>query len=359
MTPFIEWRGLTKAYAGAAVLEDFSLSVERGEILAILGPSGSGKSTLLRITAGLESASAGSVLCDGSDLSRVPPHRRGFGLMFQDYCLFPHLDVQKNIAFGLARRGLPRHRQVERVKDMLRLVRLDGFERRSVLSLSGGEQQRVALARSLAPAPGLLMLDEPLGALDATLRSTLLGELADILRTVGVTVLYVTHDHREAMTVASRIAVVNAGALEQAGTAADLVRCPLTPFVAGFLGLGALVPGTVTAADGAHWFNGDIGRIPVPGAGSTGAAVLLVRPQALDDRAAAGGIQVRLRMISRLVGPQAVTFRVAIEGGENREYPMEISRPLGSDWPPAQAAPGDRVTAWVDPAGCALLTPGR
>ena len=193
---FIEWRDLSKHFGSTIALRGISLSIGRSEVLAILGPSGCGKTTLLRITAGLEEPTSGQMVCEGKDLAGVPPHRRRFGLMFQDYALFPHADVAGNIAFGLRMKRWPRARRRERIEEMLRLVHLEGFGGRSVHSLSGGEQQRVALARSLAPSPRLLMLDEPLGALDAALRKKLLDELAGILGKVGVASLYVTHDQK-------------------------------------------------------------------------------------------------------------------------------------------------------------------
>ena len=213
-----------------------SLSVHPGEVLALLGPSGCGKSSLLRAVAGLEPLAAGSLAWQGEDLAGVPVHRRGFGLMFQDGQLFDHRDVAGNIAFGLQMAGVPRAQRDRRVAELLDLVGLPGFQRRAVRSLSGGQAQRVSLARSLAPEPRLLLLDEPLSALDRALRERLAADLHHILRRAGTTALYVTHDHDEAFTVADRVAVMIEGRVVQVGTPAQLWARPVSAEVAAFLG---------------------------------------------------------------------------------------------------------------------------
>jgi len=221
---------------GATVaVDDVSLDVGRGEVVALLGPSGCGKSSLLRAVAGLEPLVAGDVRWDGESVVDVPVHRRGFGLMFQDGQLFPHRDVAGNVAYGL--HGLPRAEQQARVAALLELVGLAGYGSRAVTTLSGGERQRVALARSLAPRPRLLMLDEPLSALDRTLRERLTEDVARILRRSATTSLYVTHDHDEARVVADRVGVMVAGKLLQVGTPDEVWGAPASPVVAGFLGV--------------------------------------------------------------------------------------------------------------------------
>jgi len=243
----LELHRLNKAYRDGWTLTDVSFSVEEGEIFGLLGPSGCGKTTLLRLVAGLEMPDSGRVLVEGEDLTHAAPHQRGFGLMFQEYALFPHKDVLGNVAFGLRMGGLDRAMIDRRVAEALALVGLDGFEHRDVNQLSGGERQRVALARSLAPQPRLLMLDEPLGALDRALRERLLDELPGILHRAGVTVITVTHDQEEAFALADRVALMRAGEVVQIGTPRDLYRQPGSPWIARFLGLSNLLPAKVVA----------------------------------------------------------------------------------------------------------------
>lgn len=243
-----EVRGLTKRFGEVTAVADFSLAVADGETVALLGPSGCGKTTVLRIIAGLEQPDAGQVLLAGRDATGWPPERRGVGLVFQSYALFPHLSVGANVAYGLRfRRGVDR---VARVEELLSLVGLSGYERRKPHQLSAGQQQRVALARALAPEPGILLLDEPLSALDAALRKELRGELRALLGKLGMTALYVTHDQEEALALADRVAVMREGRLEQVAPPAELYARPRTPFVAAFLGRANLWPGRVVSVDG-------------------------------------------------------------------------------------------------------------
>ncbi len=224
-------------YGSVHAVCNLTVELAAGQILVALGPSGCGKSTLLRAIAGLERPTSGSIVLGGRDLTHVPPDRRGVGLMFQDNALFPHRSVSDNVAFGPRMQGLPTLDVNRRVDESLALVDLSGFGKRRVDELSGGEQQRVALARAIAPRPTLLMLDEPLGALDRALRTHLLEELPDLLRKVGTTVIYVTHDQDEALTIADRIAVMRAGRIEQIGAPEQLWNGPETEFVAKFIGL--------------------------------------------------------------------------------------------------------------------------
>jgi ABC-type Fe3+/spermidine/putrescine transport system ATPase subunit len=243
--PMLEVRHISKAFAGNLALDDVSFDVDQGEIVCLLGPSGCGKSTLLRIIAGLEQADSGQVLLNGKDLSGAPVHQRDLGLMFQEYALFPHKDVYGNVAFGLRMAGLPREEIDQRVNEALELVGLSGFAARKVHDLSGGEQQRVALARSLAPRPRLLMLDEPLGSLDRALRERLMNELRQILKSVGLTALYVTHDQSEAFALGDRVVIMQKGCIEQIGPPEKVFLQPVSPFVARFLGMSNLVPGHI------------------------------------------------------------------------------------------------------------------
>ena len=218
------------------VLRDVTLRVGEGESVAVLGPSGSGKSTLLRAVAGLVPVDSGSIAWDGEDITTVPTHLRGFGLMFQGYALFPHLDVFGNVGFGLRMTRVPDQELERRVRAALELVGLDGFDHRSIADLSGGEKQRVALARTLAPEPRMIMLDEPLGALDRTLRERLMVDTRRILSDRGVTALVVTHDREEAEALSDRIALMREGSIVQTGTLADILAHPVDEWVRSFLG---------------------------------------------------------------------------------------------------------------------------
>ncbi len=243
----LDVRDLSVHYGPVAAVNGVGLTVEPGEIVAILGPSGSGKSSLLRGIAGLEPAS-GDILWDGDSMATVPVHKRGFVVMFQDGQLFPHLDVAGNVAYGLM--GLPRAERDRRVRDLLGLVGLEGYEERPITALSGGQAQRVALARSLAPRPRLLLLDEPLSSLDRALREHLVDVLGDTLRATHTTSLYVTHDQAEAFALADRIGVMMDGQLRQLATPSDLWKQPVDHDVAKFLGYGPFLPGEEAATFG-------------------------------------------------------------------------------------------------------------
>lgn len=278
-TTILSVESVSKAYGNSVLaVDDVSLDVAAGETVCILGPSGSGKTTLLRMVAGLEQPDAGRITYAGEDLSGVPPHERDFGMMFQDFALFPHLSVYDNVAFGLRMHKLPQPAIAARVAEMLALVALEDYGARAVDELSGGEQQRVALARALAPQPRLLLLDEPLGALDRALRERLMLELRDILQAQAITALYVTHDQMEAFAVADRIAVMNEGHLEQIATPVALYDRPANGFVASFLGFRNLVPGRML--DGGHVVS-DVGEFAPEGAKPpAGTSVtLLIKPR--------------------------------------------------------------------------------
>ena len=244
-TAFLHIENLVKDFDGYKAVNDVSLDIAKGEIFALLGSSGCGKSTLLRMLAGFEKPSAGRIVLAGQDLGRLPPYQRPMNMMFQSYALFPHLSVWDNIAFGLRRDGLPKAQVAERVEAMLKLVQLGKFAKRKPHQLSGGQQQRVALARSLAKQPQLLLLDEPLGALDKKLREETQIELVNIIEQVGVTCVMVTHDQEEAMTMASRIAIMSEGRLLQVGPPAEIYETPATRFVADFIGNVNLMDGTL------------------------------------------------------------------------------------------------------------------
>jgi len=230
-------RNIYKSYEGSPLLKGISLDLAEGETICLLGPSGSGKSTLLRIISGLEEAESGDVLWDGESIASIPSHERNFGLIFQDYALFPHLNVFDNVAFGLKMQKLGKEEIHQRVDQALKQVDLQGFAKRSVTDLSGGEQQRIALARALAPRPRLLMFDEPLGALDRRLREYLLVEIKEILEKSAVPAIYVTHDQEEAFALAHRVMLLNEGIIVQRGTPTEVYEKPATDWVAAFLGI--------------------------------------------------------------------------------------------------------------------------
>jgi thiamine transport system ATP-binding protein len=264
------------------VLDGIDLAVGTGETVAVLGPSGSGKSTLLRVIAGLQPLDAGRVTWDGVDLAPMPPHRRQFGLMFQEYALFPHRDVAGNVEFGLRMAGLDKPARADRVDRVLDLVGMEELRHQRVATLSGGEQQRVALARALAVSPRLLMLDEPLGALDRSWRNRLLLELRSMLDRLTLAAVYVTHDHDEALTIASKVAVMRDGRVVQSGAPADVWRAPVDAWVATFLGFGPCVDAQGRSGVlRTPW--GDIDAPERGTAGATdGAMQIVLRPDAVD-----------------------------------------------------------------------------
>jgi putrescine transport system ATP-binding protein len=244
--PYIRIEHVTKRFGGFLAVDDVSLDIYRGELFSLLGPSGCGKSTLLRMLAGLETPTKGKILIDGQDMTRVPPYERPVNMMFQSYALFPHMSVEKNVAFGLRQDRMSAADIQARVKEMLELVQLQDFARRKPAQLSGGQRQRVALARSLAKYPKLLLLDEPLAALDKKLREQTQFELMNIQEKTGVTFIVVTHDQEEAMTLSTRIAVMKDGIIQQVGTPSEVYEFPKTRYIADFLGSVNLFEGTVT-----------------------------------------------------------------------------------------------------------------
>jgi len=245
--PLVRFEGVSKRFGDLAAVDGVSLDIAEGEFFALLGPSGCGKTTLMRLLAGFETPDAGRILLNGEDIAGLPPHRRPSSMMFQSYALFPHLNVERNVAFGLVQQGWAKAAIGPRVEEMLNLVRLDGLNRRKPDQLSGGQRQRVALARALAPGPKILLLDEPLAALDRKLREETQLELKALQRTLGMTFMIVTHDQDEAMVVADRIAVMRVGGVAQLGPPREVYERPASRYVAEFLGEANLFP------DGAGW----------------------------------------------------------------------------------------------------------
>jgi ABC-type Fe3+/spermidine/putrescine transport system ATPase subunit len=245
----LEIRDIFKTYDYKPLLRGISFSVSKGETVCLLGASGSGKSTLLRMIAGLEFPESGHILFNKIDLAQTPPHARDFGLVFQDYGLFPHLNIFDNVAFGLKMRNTSAEKINSRVAEMMSLVNLQGFEKRKVTDLSGGEQQRVALARALAPQPRLLMFDEPLGALDKSLKEDLLNQIRIILRKTKIPAIYVTHDQDEAFTIADRILLLQDGKIIRDSTPDEVWKNPNSAYAARMLGVGNVIEGVVTSAN--------------------------------------------------------------------------------------------------------------
>jgi putrescine transport system ATP-binding protein len=282
MAALLSIDGLSKRYGDATVLSDVTLDVGRGEFFALLGPSGCGKTTLMRCIAGFETPDAGVIRLNGHDLAGEPPHRRSVNMMFQSYALFPHLNVFDNIAFGLRRKGASKETTVARVAELLEMTQLPGFGARRIDALSGGQRQRVALARALAPGPDLLLLDEPLGALDRKLREETQFHLKEIQRKTGASFMIVTHDQDEALALADRIAVMRDGLIEQIAPPLDIYARPATRFVAGFVGETNFIDGRFALENGGY-FVASFGRIARPqGNLPDGArATLAVRPEQL------------------------------------------------------------------------------
>ncbi|HZD80384.1 MAG TPA: ABC transporter ATP-binding protein [Actinomycetota bacterium] len=241
----VRLEGVTKRFAEVVAVDQVTLDVIEGEFFSLLGPSGSGKTTSLRMIAGFEAPTAGRVYLDGREVTRMAPYERDVNTVFQDYALFPHMDVEENVGYGLKVKRVPKVEQRERVAEALRMVRLEGFGKRRPAQLSGGQRQRVALARALVNRPRVLLLDEPLGALDLKLRQEMQIELKDIQKRVGLTFIYVTHDQEEALTMSDRLAVFSGGRIEQVGSPAEVYENPATGFVAGFVGTSNVLEGDI------------------------------------------------------------------------------------------------------------------
>jgi spermidine/putrescine transport system ATP-binding protein len=271
--------GLTKRFDDVVAVDAISLDIDRGQFFALLGPSGCGKTTTLRMIGGFEEPTEGRIELGGVDVARLPPYKRDVNTVFQSYALFPHLSIYENVGFGLRRRGVKGGEVRRRVTEALELVGLAGLERRKPKQLSGGQQQRIALARALVNRPRVLLLDEPLGALDLKLRKEMQLELKGIQHEVGITFVHVTHDQEEAMTMADRIVIMNGGHIEQVGTPSELYEKPRTAFVAGFLGVSNLLEGEVLGEGTVKLSDGTIVRVPPEALARTGTVQIGVRPE--------------------------------------------------------------------------------
>src|SRR5512132_3548618 len=314
---FLSLDHLDKHFAGLRVTADVSLSVGRSEIVALLGPSGSGKTTVLRLVAGFETPDSGSVRVEDEDVTRLPPERRRFGMVFQHYALFPHMTVGENVAFGLEAQKMPRTQVERNVGEALAAVDLQGFERRRIGEISGGQQQRVAVARALAPRPRGLLLDEPLSNRDPTLRDRPRRELKRSIRRVGITTLFVTHEQEEAFDLGDRVAVINAGRLEQVGTPEVLYEEPASRFVATFIGRSSVLAATwEPSRGGARLAGGNVWKATGGDGLAEGAAVdLVARPEGLRFAPAASTDSLAGEVTGRRYGGRVAFFEVLVEGG--------------------------------------------
>jgi putative spermidine/putrescine transport system ATP-binding protein len=341
---FLEIRQASKSFGVAKVLDGVDLAVAKGEFVSLLGPSGCGKTTLLRIVAGLLSADRGHVMLDGADISARPPHHRDVGVVFQSYALFPHLTVAENVAFGLHAKGASTSSIQPTVAKFLDLVHMAAFADRSVKALSGGQQQRVAVARALAVGPKLLLLDEPFSALDRKLRETMQIELKRLLRELGTTAVFVTHDQDEALIMSDRIAVMNAGLIEQLDTPDAIYRRPTTAFALEFVGLSTRLKGKVLAAegDGGLVIETAFGIIRANGHYLPGSAVLVgVRPErmAFGVREGANTVHASVRDIVF----QGSRIQAHVVSADDEPFLIETGGEL-----PAGLAPGQHVpVSWA------------
>jgi ABC-type Fe3+/spermidine/putrescine transport system ATPase subunit len=311
--------GITRRFGDFTAVDNISVEVGPAELLALVGASGSGKTTTLRIAAGYETPDTGTVTLGGADLTRVPPERRGFGMVFQHYALFPHMPVEQNVAFGLEARGVGKAERLEKARTALASVGLEGAGARPIQSLSGGEQQRVALARALVIEPRALLLDEPLSNLDPTLRQTMRDDLRAMLRRVGVPALFVTHDQEDAFAIADRIALLKAGKLLQCGTPEELYHSPASREVAAFIGRGSIVPAVDKGSTATVTIGGVARELPVTrpkdAPSPAPSAFVMLRPDALELARGASVLAWRGRITNRRFAGGLIVYRVQLADG--------------------------------------------
>ena len=357
--PIIHFQNVTKNFGDFTAIDDLTIDIYEKEFYALLGPSGCGKTTLMRMLAGFETPTSGTILLDGQDIAPVPPNKRAVNMMFQSYALFPHLSIWENIAFGLKREGMEKDQIGERVEEMLRLTRMEKFARRKPHQVSGGQRQRVALARSLAKAPKLLLLDEPLGALDKKLRQDTQFELMDIQETTGTTFVIVTHDQEEAMTVASRVAVMDHGKIVQVATPADIYEQPNSTYVADFIGDVNLIEGTADPQGDKVHINWAEGQPQIVGSTSKSFAKgqpihFAIRPEKVSISAekpenAANAVQGKIHDIAYL--GNISTYHVELSNGKILKSQAANTRRLSRR---ALTWEDDVWLSWTDTAGILL-----
>jgi len=347
-TPTLSLRRLTKRYGETIAVRDVELDLARGEFFSLLGPSGCGKTTTLRMIAGLVQPTGGEILIDGRPVASLPSYRRPIAMVFQSYALFPHLTIQENVAFGLKMRKVPRDEIVRSVGSALEMVRLAGFERRYPHELSGGQQQRVALARAAVVNPAVLLLDEPLGALDRRLRDDMQIELRQLQRKLDVATIMVTHDQDEALTLSDRIAIMHEGAIRQIGSPVEIYEQPADPFVANFIGVSNLLRGEVVQyrpgavivrTAGGTVFDASTAR--EFGAGDLVVAAL--RPERIRLTAAAGTTGVRAAVYHRVYLGRHVSYHVRLETKE----PLVVTQQIGRDFDASITEGSNVALSWA------------
>jgi spermidine/putrescine transport system ATP-binding protein len=336
--PDVRLVGVTKRFDDVVAVDDLSLDIETGSFFALLGPSGCGKTTTLRMIGGFEQPTEGQIYLGDREVSRLPAYKRDVNTVFQSYALFPHLSVFENVAFGLRRKSVRGDTLRGRVEAMLKIVGLEGLGRRKPRQLSGGQQQRVALARALVNKPQVLLLDEPLGALDLKLRKQMQLELKAIQHDVGITFIHVTHDQEEAMTMADRIAVMKQGRIEQLGTPTELYETPATAYVAGFLGVSNLINGTVSGADSVRLHRGPEVRVPAGVLnGRTGEVAVGIRPEKIELGQGQPN-ELQGKIVEQAYVGVATQYIVETECGRLTVYRQNVQPGLNG------ASPGDRTT---------------
>jgi ABC-type Fe3+/spermidine/putrescine transport system ATPase subunit len=348
----VEFRDIDIAYGKFVAVRDFSLAIAKGSFVTLLGPSGCGKTTILRSIAGLVDISSGQISIGGRRVDDIPIYKRNIGLVFQSYALFPHKTVFDNVAFGLKYRNVPKAEIARKVGQALDMVRLPGSEKKLPSQLSGGQQQRIALARAIVFEPEVLLLDEPLSALDANMREEMRVEIKKIQKATGITAIFVTHDQEEALSMSDRIVVMNAGSMEQIGTPEEVYETPATAFVADFLGKANMLPGAVSTVDGLNatvaLTAGKTVKVAAPRALAPGSAVtVVVRPQKLSVGAVATANRISGRVVSTSYLGGSAIYEIDIGGGKPIRASMQIAGRVARE--------GESIEVGFDPTGCVLL----